>query len=929
MRFTNRLPLRAALLLASCSTATIAHAGDLTGHVYDASETRALQAAQVTVIEAGRTTATDRDGGYVIAELPAGEYTVEVTYVGATKLTRTITVPETGRVAADFSVTAVGGGDILVVGQAANQASALSRQKAADGVVSVLTRDAIGQFPDQNVAESLRRLPGVNILNDQGEGRFVSVRGLDPELNSASLNGVRLPAPESDVRSVALDVISSDIIESIEVKKSLTPDMDADTIGASVEIHTTSAFDRKKNLYSVKAEGSYNDYTGEVTPKGSFDFSTKLGDNFGIAGGISYYERKFETDNIETSGWDSANGFDYTPETEYRDYDVTRKRISGALSLDYRMSDTTTLYARGNYSQFDDHEYRRRTTIIFDEDVGPANGDENSAFFTDDTANGGGRIEVRRDLKDRFERQRIRSVVVGGDTDTGEWKLNWSGSWAKSSEREDFSIDPVRWRARYEDDGVDVNMDYSDSRIPYYTVTSGAAMFNDPAAYSFNRIELTDLSDSQDEEFALKADLARTFAMESGDFTIQGGVKSRWRDKSYDFELIYYDDDNGALDFSSVLGEQTYRLLDMGPVASRTAPAMAFLANRSSFSIDPEASALDSITSDYSVQEDVLAGYMLGRWDSDTLRVIGGVRVERTWNQLNGFLVAEDDPANPAILQYERDYTDWLPSLTLRYSPQGNMIFRAAGYKSLVRPKLSRLAPRLVVNEDNEAEAGNPYLQPYEAWNFDAGWDYYFGGNGAISIGGFYKTIDNYIVDVNYFDYSFGGATYAEFATSTNGESAEILGVEASYSQVMSFLPAPFDGLLVQANYTYTYSKGHILDEDGIERTISLPSNSRNTFNLVLGYEKGPIDLRVAGTYRDKYLDEAGGNALEDRYVDNHFQIDISAKYKVTDNVRLFAEWVNVNNAKYFAYQNYNGRQRLLQYEEYGPTVKFGAKVTF
>src|SRR5690606_29827280 len=109
--------------------------------------------------------------------------------------------------------------------------------------------------------------------NDQGEGRFVSVRGLDPELNATSLNGVRLPAPEADVRSVALDVVSSDIIESIEVKKSLTPDMDADTIGASIEIKTTSAFDRKKDLYTAKIEGSYNDYFGEVTPKGSFDFA--------------------------------------------------------------------------------------------------------------------------------------------------------------------------------------------------------------------------------------------------------------------------------------------------------------------------------------------------------------------------------------------------------------------------------------------------------------------------------------------------------------------------------------------------------------------------------------------------------------------------------------------------------------------------------
>ncbi|MDD3800108.1 MAG: TonB-dependent receptor, partial [Novosphingobium sp.] len=147
----------------------------------------------------------------------------------------------------------------------------------------------------------------------------------------------------------------------------------------------------------------------------------------------------------------------------------------------------------------------------------------------------------------------------------------------------------------------------------------------------------------------------------------------------------------------------------------------------------------------------------------------------------------------------------------------------------------------------------------------------------------------------------------------------------ASYSQAFTMLPSPFDGLLVQANYTYTNAKGTMYDG----REIPLPASSKHTFNIVLGYEKGPFEFRAAGTYRSKYLDEVGGAADEDRYVDNHFQIDLSAKYKVTDNIRLFAEWVNVNNAKYFAYQNYENRKRLLQFEKYGPTVKFGAKVTF
>lgn len=191
---------------------------------------------------------------------------------------------------------------VVVVGQREMMESAINQQRASDTVESVLTRDGIGQFPDQNVAESIRRLPGINILNDQGEGRFVSVRGLDPTLNASSVNGVRLPAPEADTRAVALDVLPSELIQSIQVKKTLTPDMDADTIGASIEIDTTKGFDRKKPYVSATIEGSYNDLNGKTSPKGSIDFTVPVSDRFGISGGLSYYDRKTSTDNQEMGG---------------------------------------------------------------------------------------------------------------------------------------------------------------------------------------------------------------------------------------------------------------------------------------------------------------------------------------------------------------------------------------------------------------------------------------------------------------------------------------------------------------------------------------------------------------------------------------------------------------------------------------------------
>ncbi len=910
-------------------TPAIALAGTISGTVSDGTGTRALQSTQLRIVELNRVAEAGRDGSYRFPDVAPGTYTIEARYVGADPVRTSVTVPATGDVDADIRIGSDIDNSIIVVGQVANQASALSRQRAADGVESVLTRDAIGQFPDQNVAESIRRLPGVNILNDQGEGRFVSVRGLDPELNAASINGTRVPAPESDVRSVALDVIPSELIESIEIKKSLTPDMDADTIGASIEINTTSAFDRKKDLYSIKLEGSYNDYADALTPKGSVDFSTRLSDNFGIAGGFSYYKRKFETDNIEAADWNQTDdGFAYAEEVQYRDYDVQRKRLGGSLSLDWRPSDTTKLYARGLYSQFDDHEYRGDVTFIMSE--APAAATASSAQFSDED----GRIEVRRRMKDRFERQRIKSLTVGGETVAGPWKATYLGSWSEATERENGSIDPTRFRNRFDGDGVDIGFDYSNPMKPRFTVSGNSDAFYDPASYGFNELERTDLSASRDREYMVKGDISRAFVTDGGTFTVQAGMKARWRKKSYNLETSVYDDFDGDYSLADVVGGQTYRIQDIMPLPSHSGPTDFFYNNRDRFELNPLDTLLNSTTSDYSVKEDILATYLLGRWESDRVRVIGGVRVEQTRNDINAFLTDTDEDENVSITptRFVRNYSDWLPSLTLRYEPVRDIVLRLGGSKSLVRPKLSQLAPRFDINEDREATLGNPNLRPYSAWNIDASAEWYFGTNAALTGGFFWKSIKDFVVEQRITDPgTIYGVDYEELTTYINGDKAKIKGFELSYSQAFTFLPAPFDGLLLNANYTYTDAKGTVLTDGDISdpRGIPLTASSKNTFNLVLGYEKGPISLRAAGTYRDKYLDELGSEADQDRYVDNHFQLDLSAKYRITPGVRLFAEWINATNEPYFAYQNYAGAKRILQYEEYNWTAKFGVTASF
>ena len=915
-----------------------ATAGTIIGRVIDSTGIRSLQGAQVRIAELDRTAVASSDGGYRFADVPPGRYTLIATYVGASTVEQAVEVAGEETVRADMGLGSSFDEDVLVVGQRANLSSALSRQRASDTVESVLTRDAVGQFPDQNVAEALRRASGVNILNDQGEGRFVAVRGLDPNLNAASINGARVPAPESDVRSVALDVLPVEVIESIRIKKSLTPDMDGDTIGASIEINTTSSLDRRDPFVAVSLENSYNDLAEQSSPKGSVDFSTALGERFGIAGGVSYYNRRFATDNVEMDGWgESDDGVPFADTVEYRDYDVERTRMGGSLSLDFQAAESTALYMRLLHSEFEDQEYRARLTFEMDE-APAAGGGGFARFFSDD-----GEIAVIRDIKDRYEAQTITSLTLGGDTYSGPWKFDYQASIAEAEEVENGSLDPVEFARSFEDPGeLDVLFDYRRMEVPAYTISAGArSAFLDPGEYGFDALERSTSSLAQDEETTLRFDVTRTLSIDRGDLAVQFGAKSRSREKSYDFLGEVFDGFDGDFSLTDVVGRQTYGLASVEPQANGPATRAFVNGNAGSFEIDPIESTFVSSVEDFFIEEDVQAAYVLGRYDNGRLRIVGGARYERTDNRINGNrvelveegglrdgVVLDEDTVFVTPVQLERDYDHVLPSINVRYELADNLLLRAGLYRSLVRPGIGQIAPRFVIEEsdagEREGEFGNPDLLPYEADNVDFSLEWYFADNAVLQGGLFHKGIDNFIVSAEFEDITFNGVFANEALIPINGEKATINGLELGYQHALTGLPSPLDGIVLGLNYTHTDTEGRI---DG--RTIPLPAASENTFNAMLGYEKGRLSLRLAATYRDSYLDELGGAPDEDRYVKDHLQLDVSARFRLSERVQLFADFINVGDEPYVAFQRGPGQDRLLQYEEYSWTGKLGVRASF
>ena len=832
--------------------------------------------------------------------------------------------------------------DVVVVGQRAMMQNALQRQRNDDQIKSIVTRDAIGQFPDQNVAEAVRRLAGVNVLNDQGEGRFIAVRGLDPSLNGASINGSRVPSPESDTRAVALDVIPSELVESIEIIKTLTPDMDADTIGAAIRINTTSSLQREQPFYSVKVESSYNDLNEESSPKASFDFIYPFSEKLGFAGGFSYNDRDTSTDNIESEGWAITDtGVLYADAIEYRDYDVNRERIGASFSIDYQLSNATQLYARTLYSLFEDTEERRR--LVFEMDEEPTSGTASSATFLSDD----GEISVRRGLKDRFEAQEIVTFELGGMTTSGDWTVEYKASYATAEEEETDTEDPTRFRIDFDNPGdLAVTFNYADLELPTFQVTTGFAAFNDPATYELDKLETVD-GKAEDDEVAFQLDVTRELDIAQGDLRVKFGGKIRQREKTFDLSLQVLDEYSGTYTLQDVAGRQSYGLFELGVLPDLGATRNFNAANFGNFEVNPLDTGFESAVEDFEVDEDIYAAYVMGHYELNELTVIGGVRFERTENSMQGNLVElveEDGIRNGMVLtedtifttvqSFDNEYTDVLPSLSIRYNASSDVVLRGGLFKSVVRPGISQLAPRFIVEEaddgEREGEFGNPELDPFSAWNYDLSAEWYFAPEAVIQLGVFYKTIDDFIVNAEFdsgdapFNGVYNGIAFDEALIPLNGDKATVTGYEIAYQQALTQLPAPFDGLLVSFNYTYTDSEGDIGG-----RNIPLPAASENNYNAMLGYEKGPFSIRLSATYRDEYLDELAGSAEEDRYVKDHTQYDVSASYRVTDNVRVFAQLVNLDDEPYVAFQKGPGRDRLLQYEEYSWTGKLGVQATF
>ncbi|RJS93518.1 TonB-dependent receptor [Salinisphaera sp. Q1T1-3] len=949
--------------------------GAITGRVTDVSGKHGFDNASIRLDSLDREITTRSGGYFYIDDLPAGHYHLTVSYLGGmtreadvdvdARHTSSTTIrigaaapideqpvaaaapaggatataaagpaaaaPATGTAEAEAPTTHLS--DLLVIGQTANRAAALNARRSADTLVNMLSDDAVGDFPDINAAEAVARAPGVNVERDQGEGRFAVIRGIAPQYNSTRINGVHIPGTEAGSRAVNLDVIPSDLIGSVDIHKAVTPDMDADAVGGDIDVNTLSAFDVGHRQLKLKLGANYSARRDKGAPDLSATYSDLFSiggdrDNLGVVLAVVEDDRDFASDGIETGdGWfetetprgDTVRALE---SGEQRDYLISRDRTSAALNVDFHPTDASQYYWRSLYSRMAEHENKRVNIYNFDEGETVAlSGD--AGRFRD--------ANIEREVEYSNKRLNIFTTTLGGDNDLGPWHLDYNAAYTRTGEDSgDPEIDGT-----FVADGLDIGYDrHGDAEQPRF--------FGNAAADDASRYVLDDLAeeavDNTTEEIALAFNARRNLRLFGHAGHWKAGWKTRLRHATNDVEATAYE----AFDDVSLAGlDDTHvhwpKRGDFGPQVDTGDFREFYHDNKDAFSVDEVESDVDSRAEDYDIHEDIHAGYFLGQTTFGQLDVLAGVRVEYTDFSADGTRVTEDetDGGQPALstLSRDKDYVNVFPGLHLKYHVTDRLEILAAATRTIARPSLEEAAPTQSLEITREAddslernaEIGNPDLEPLTSNNFDLRATYYPGRVSVLSAGVFYKDIDNFFVTAD----TAGSAPFADYdevRQTVNGDSAHVVGVELEYTQSLAFLPSPFDGLLFDANYTYTDSAAHL---PGRDKTIPLPGQSDHSANVSLGYEKSGFDVRVAAKYRSAFFDEAGDydDPRFDRYQDDHVQIDLSSRYALTNHLSVYFNAVNLNDEPLYAYFDSPGYN--AQHESYGRSYQFGFKARF
>jgi len=894
---------------------------------------------------------SDFDGKFTLVSIPKGTHVLKVNYLGYGNVTKEVIITNNRTIL--VSITLKTSSEELDEVQVSTyglsgQSKALNKQRSNLNITNVISTDQIGKFPDANIGDAVKRIPGITMQVDQGEARNIIVRGLSPQLNSVTLNGSRIPSAEGDNRNIQMDLIPSDMIQTIEVSKAVTPDMDADALGGSVNLVTRTA--PQGFRLSATAGSGVNFITNKPILNGSLLVGDR-GKNgkFGWMVSASVNDNDFGSDNIEAEWTDEFEFFNgteeeevavdpYTNVFEQRTYLVQRVRRSFSVNLDYQINANNNIYLKSMYNWRDDRENRFRVEheILDAEDIEIGDFTITNGvpirFPVEVKRQTKGGIDNNRNKNRRLEDQRMQNYSLGGNHLLGNLKVDWMASFAKASEER---LDE-RY-AEYESEYIINNN--ANSKFPLFSAAN-ATDANNLIDFEFG--EITNESQYTKEEdlnlfvnFELPIDFFR-----KGDGFVKFGARGRFKNKERDNVFFEYDLEDM---FPTLASIPTIDYTDADYLAGSQYEAGLY-ADEAWLGalnlVDGELVLDEFLPGNFDVSEDVLAGYIMTNQKlSDKLSVLVGLRIENTKLRSKGnslTFIEEDEDNNieeridVVEVNDKNSYTNVLPGIHFKYNISENSILRLAWTNTLARPNYVDLIPRAeIVSEDSEIVLGNANLNPTTSMNFDLMVEKYFKSVGILSGGLFYKKINDFVYTFisETEDDTFGPDTAGfDVFQPLNGDNASIFGAEFAFQRTLDFLPGFAKNFSVYLNYTYLTSNADgIRNEDGDERDdIDLPNTTPNMFNGSLGYADKKFSARLSANFSDSYIDEIGGSAFEDRYYDKQFFLDFNASYAINRNVRIYADLNNITNQPLRYFQGV--RNRTQQLEFYGRRMTFGLK---
>ncbi len=902
----------------------------------------ALPGATVTLSPGKHSTTSDEQGNFRFSGIAPGTYAVKVSYLGFNPYTASVSVGPKGTAAVQAVLQVAGTSQTVTVAastQAVGMAQAINEQRSISNITDVLPRALIVSLPNANLADAVGRLPGVTLERDEGEGKYVQIRGTEPRLSNLTIDGVQVPSPEGGIRQVKLDTIPADLIESVDVYKTLEADQPGDAIGGSANLQTKMATNTPVvSFYTQRGYTPINHGVPVWNAGGTAGKRFGARQQFGIIGSGEFDYNGRGIYDVEPIPMLNPGNQVFFQTADLRNYRYQRKRYGFGIDSDYRFSDKSTVWVRSLFSDFKD-QGRRYDYGIFDNT--PAN--YGGAAPTD------GSTTPTLTTEGRLGDYQVADLVLGGSHTTGAWEWDWKGAAARARMLNPINGGESITTFNYINSTSNCQYDPAATTTTYeprFTPACYTEAFN-PANFVLSSVGHANHGLTAQVNLQASTSFTRSYMAASDPGVLRGGLYFL---SDHKFDDSWENDytPNGQIPMTQFLdGFQTTNYYGgaypYGPGVGWGKVNSYLTANPGQFAMT---STAGGNSNNFDLVEHVAAAYLMNTIAMGRFTLIGGLRVERTTDNSVAFFQQLDTSGNvvkqclcgPAKSQY----TNLLPSASLEMQLDSNSDIRFAYARGINRPDPQYLTAAVSVDASFDptgnhplVTVGNPALGPETANNYDVLYERYFQPVGEVRAGFFYKDLFNPIVS-NQSGQPLPNVPDCPTAscyevTSSNAGGAHIAGVELSFDQNFRYLPGFLSHFGMFGNWSYAASQAQ-----GLAGRSDRPAMLRQapyTWNLSPTLDWGRLSMRAglsyngANIYQYNYQDGNAGGITSpngDIYLYQHIQVDAQASFAVGHGITLLVDGLNLNNAPFGFYQG--SKQYPIQREFYHPTYSIGLR---